>query len=148
MKPRVLLGLLGGLLLLSLAACESTGGRFRFEPVVREFPVPADRAFASARDHLVEEGFRIRLADLKSGRIEALTPVRAEAGFRESSQRRVRVRVSELGPDESRVAAIFSLLEESETPVQGLATHETPVRAGSYYEEFFDKISDRLKISP
>jgi hypothetical protein len=139
---RLSLFLLGGLLLLTGACQTAPGGRAAADE--RTFAVSPQAALQEAWALLTERGYRVRM-DPAAGRLEAFSPLRADAGFREAVQRRVRVAVAEEGPGQARVRMTATLLEESEIPVHGRATFERPLVDPWYFELFFEELAARLE---
>ncbi len=133
-----------GSALLLFAACQ-TGPFSRDVTEERVFAAGPEAVFEETQALLEARGYRIRLANAASGRIEALSLVRTDAGFRQAMQRRIRVVVTEEGPSQTRLAMTVTVLEESEMPVHGQATFERPLRETWFYEDFFDQLAARME---
>lgn len=129
--------------LLLLGGCRA-GPFARAAAEERLFEAEPEVVFAEARALLEARGYRIHQAKPASGRIEALSPLRMETGFRQTFQRRIQVVVVEEGPDQSRVFVTATLLEEADTPVQGASTFERPLPDAFFYEDLFEQLGQRL----
>lgn len=136
--------LLAGVAVLVLAGACQTGSVADPETAEDVFSVSAEEAFAEVAALLEDRGYRIRVSDAASGRLEALSPVEPSGPFGEGVQRRVRVTVAEDVPGETIVRMSVARLEEGAIPVHGRATFERPLGAPWYYEDFFNALAARL----
>lgn len=142
MNRRWITAVLGIILLSAWVGCQTKPFA---RPVAEEhvFGVSAQVAFAEVQALLVAEGYRLRRAQPATGRIEALSAIRAEPPFRQAVQMRVRVTVTEEAPMRTRISVIGTMLEEATMPVHGEATFERPL-PGIFYERFFEQLGIRL----
>lgn len=131
--------------LLFLVSCRAPEGLRRLHVVEREFSAPAEVVFEAAREALEEEGYVVRRAHEAPLEIEALTPIRPNGAFGGAAQGRARVSIHPVELEGTRVRLVLTVLEESEVPVHGVATHEIPVRASLAYERIFSRMIQRLE---
>jgi hypothetical protein len=142
---KIYLGALGLLLAVLVSGCATPQPLRKPHVEEREFQTTAEAALAATRTVLLADGYRLQRSTPR-WEVEALSPVRSSASFRESAQRRVRVKISPGGgPNMVRVSVQITDLEEGHMPVHGSATHETSVRSSAPYQMFFSDLEQRLR---
>jgi hypothetical protein len=152
MKP-ARLGLMGVVLCLAFAGCESTrqdiaaGVREKFTGPVYERRVVEEESgtvFAAARERASAMGFRITRAGAAQGVIEGVSGITSDDTLRGSRQRTIKVRLSEASGGGTEVAVLFTeIVEDDFNQGAGLGT-EAPLRGHPLYAAFLDGLQQAL----